>query len=59
MAKTFRPWDPDQRFLIPPAVQEFVPPDHISHFVRDLVRDSLDLSAIFATYCSRSRSFAS
>ena len=56
MAKTFRPWDPDQRFLIPPAVQEFVPPDHISHFVRDLVRDSLDLSAIFATY-SEERGF--
>jgi transposase len=56
MAKTFRPWDPDQRFLIPPAVQEFVPPDHISHFVRDLVRDSLDLSEIFATY-SEERGF--
>ncbi len=50
MAKTFRPWDPDQRFLIPPAVQEFVPAGHMSHFVRDLVRDSLDLSAILETY---------
>jgi transposase len=56
MAKTFRPWDPDQRFLIPPAVQEFVPADHVSHFVRDLVRDSLDLSEIFATY-SEERGF--
>lgn len=56
MAKTFRPWDPDQRFLIPPAVQEFVPPDHVSHFVRDLVRDSLDLSEIFTTY-SEERGF--
>jgi transposase len=56
MAKTFRPWDPDQRFLIPPAVHEFVRPDHISHFVRDLVRDSLDLSEIFATY-SEERGF--
>ena len=50
MAKTFRPWDLDQRFLIPPSVQEFVPPDHVAHFVRDPVRESLDLTAILATY---------
>jgi transposase len=31
-------------------VLDFVPPDHLSHFVRDTVRESLDLSAIMDTY---------
>lgn len=50
MAKTFREWSVDQRWLLPPSVQELVPADHLAHFVRDTVRESLDLSAIFAAY---------
>lgn len=50
MAKTFRTWEPEQRWLLPPAVQEFVPPGHLAHFVRELVREELDLSAIVAVY---------
>jgi transposase len=50
MAKPFRAWEPEQRWLLPPAVQEFVPPGHLAHFVRELVRDELDLSAILAVY---------
>ena len=50
MAKTFRPWDFDQVWLLPPSVQDFVPPGHTAHFVRDLVRESLDLSAILEQY---------
>jgi len=50
MAKTYRAWEPEQRWLLPPAVQEFVPPGHLAHFIRDLVRDELDLSAILAGY---------
>ena len=34
--------------LVPPSVKDFVPEGHLAHFVRDLVRDDLDLSAIFA-----------
>lgn len=56
MSKTFRPWDVEQRWLLPPSVRELVPPDHVSHFVRDLVRDSLDLSAILGEY-SEERGF--
>jgi transposase len=48
--KTFRSWDVDQSMLLPPSVKEFVPDDHPAHFVRDLVRDELDLSAIYADY---------
>lgn len=50
MSKTYRSWDVDQVFLLPPSVQDFVPSEHPCHFVRDLVRDSLDLSAIHASY---------
>ncbi|MCC7495861.1 MAG: IS5/IS1182 family transposase, partial [Fimbriimonadaceae bacterium] len=45
MSRTFLPWDVDQTWLLPPSVQELVPAGHVAHFVRDLVREALDLSA--------------
>ena len=50
MAKTFKSWDVDQPVLHPPSVQELVPAGHLAHFVRDLVRESLDVSAILKPY---------
>lgn len=50
MSKTFRAWDVDQGWLLPPSVHEFVPAGHLAHFVRDTVREALDLSAILDTY---------
>jgi len=50
MSKTFRSWDVDQRLLLPPSVDECVPAGHLAHFIRDTVRESLDLSAILARY---------
>ena len=50
MKKTFRPWQVDQSLLLPPSVHDFVPADHPAHFVRDLVREDLDLSAIVESY---------
>src|SRR5579862_7603202 len=50
MSKTFRSWDVDQSWLLPPSVHEFVPVGHPAHFVRDTVREVLDLSAITRTY---------
>ena len=50
MAKTFKSWDVDQVVLLPPSVQELVPAGHLAHFVRDLVRESLDVSAILTPY---------
>jgi transposase len=49
MAKTFRPYDPDQMLLMPPALGDWVPEDHLARFVRDVVA-ALDLSAIEDTY---------
>jgi transposase len=51
--KTFRSWDPDQQLLFPPSIKDFVPAGHMAHFVRDLVRNDLDLSAIHARYTER------
>ena len=46
MSRSFRGWDVDQSWLLPASVHEFVPPGHLAHFVRDTVREALDLSAI-------------
>jgi transposase len=50
MSKTFRSWDVDQGWLLPPSVHEFVPAGHLAHFVRDTVREGLELSAILDSY---------
>jgi transposase len=50
MSKTFRPWDVEQRWLLPPSVHELVAAGHVAHFVRETVREELDLSAILSTY---------
>jgi transposase len=50
MSKTFRSWDVDQAWLLPPSVHQFVPAGHLAHFVRETVREALDLSAIIGVY---------
>jgi len=50
MANTFKSWDVDQVVVLPPSVQELVPVGHLAHCVRDLVRESLDVSAILKPY---------
>ncbi len=50
MAKRFRSWEIDQIWLLPPSVQELVPEGHVAHFVRETVRESLDLSSILGEY---------
>ncbi|MGF1651210.1 MAG: IS1182 family transposase [Hyphomicrobiaceae bacterium] len=52
MSKHFRPWKIDQAQLLPPSVQDYVPDDHLSRFIVALVRESLDLSEIEASYRS-------
>src|ERR1700730_2282744 len=49
MAKTYRPYLPDQDFLLPPSLRDWLPEDHLVYFVSDLV-DELDLSAITTVY---------
>lgn len=49
MAKTYRPYDPDQSFLLAPNPADWLPEDHAAFFFRDLVAE-LDLSEILASY---------
>lgn len=49
MEKTFRPYDQDQTFLLPPSVREWVPAGDLAHFINDVV-DALDLTAIESVY---------
>jgi transposase len=50
MSKTFRDWEPDQVWLLPPSLQDLVPAGHVAHFVRDTVRSGLELNEIMAGY---------
>ena len=49
MSKTYLPYDPEQQLLLPAALQEWLPPDHLAYFISDVV-DQLDLSAITDRY---------
>jgi transposase len=49
MAKTFRTYLPEQNLLLPASLREWLPDDHLSYFVSDVV-DQLDLSAIERVY---------
>ena len=50
MSKTYRAWDVDQVWLLPPSIHDFVPGDHPAHVIREIVRLELDVSAILAVY---------
>ena len=50
----FRAYLPDQDFLLPPSLREWLPEDHLAYFVSDVV-DQLDLAAIYAKYGEEER----
>src|SRR6478735_2009947 len=52
MSRHFRPWTIDQTQLLPAAVVDYVPADHLAQFVVALAREHLDLSEIVASYKS-------
>ena len=49
MSKTYLPYDPDQQLLLPQALQEWLPEDHLAYFISDIV-DQIDLSEITGRY---------
>lgn len=56
MAKSYRPYDQHQQFLLPPSLSDWLPEDHLARFVDDLV-SRLDLSAITARYEAEERGY--
>jgi transposase len=52
LSKHFRPWKIDDAQLLPPSVQDYVPKEHPARFIEALVRESLDLCEIEASYNS-------
>jgi transposase len=49
MPTSYLPYEPTQDYLLPPSVREWLPQDHLAHFISDTV-DQLDLSAFYARY---------
>jgi transposase len=49
MSKTYRSWNPDQSYLLPPSPSDWLAEDDLVYFVLDTVRD-LNLKAITRKY---------
>ena len=56
MSKTFRRYEPDQMLLMPVALQEWLPADHLAYFISDVV-DQLDLGEIRSRYEQEERGY--
>lgn len=54
MLKGYRPYLPDQGFLLPPSLRDWLPEDHLAYFVSDVV-DQLNLSEMHAVYGEEQR----
>lgn len=49
MTTSYLPYDPQQQFLLPPALEEWLPEGHLAYFISDTV-DLLELSAFHSRY---------
>jgi len=49
MGTSFRRYDPDQTLLLPPSLRDWLPEDHLAHFISDTV-DELDLRTFYEIY---------
>ena len=49
MTTSYLPYCPDQQFLLPVALQDWLPENHLAYFISDAV-DRLDLSAFHRRY---------
>src|SRR6266436_4736725 len=54
MPKVYRSYQPEQDFLLPPSLREWLTEDHLAYFVSDVV-DQLDLTAMHAVYGEEQR----
>jgi transposase len=49
MPTSFLPYEPDQDFLLPPSLSEWLPENHLAYFVSEVI-DKLDLQEFYARY---------
>jgi transposase len=49
MPTSFLPYEPEQDFLLPPSVSEWLPENHLGYFVSEII-DRLDLEKFYARY---------
>ncbi len=49
MAREFLPYDIDQKLLLPPDLQDWLPDDHLARFILEVV-DELDLGEVYEPY---------
>lgn len=49
MPTSFRPYQPDQSYLLPPSPRDWLPDGHLAQFISDAL-DTLDLSGFYARY---------
>src|SRR4030043_2223160 len=54
--KTFRPYEPEQPFLMSASMCDWLPGDHLCYFISDVV-DHLDLSEIMKRYTNEERGY--
>ena len=52
MSGHYKTYDPDQLFLLPPSLKEWLPEGYLAYFVSDVV-DELDLSDIEKIYSAK------
>ena len=53
-SKVFRRYDPDQSFLLPPSLDDWLPEDHTARFISEVVDELLDLSVVYDSYVEAS-----
>jgi transposase len=56
MRKTYRPWNPNQQYLLPPSIQDWLPENDLVYFILDTV-NALDIEAITEKYEQEKRGF--
>jgi len=56
MPKKYRPYEPEQQYLMPPNLEEWLPEDHLARFLRD-VFEAVDLSEIYEEYEKSDRGY--
>ncbi|PXF55582.1 MAG: hypothetical protein C4B57_02895 [Deltaproteobacteria bacterium] len=49
MNYNFRSYNPEQPYLLPPSLDDWLPQDHLARFISETV-DQMDLSALITAY---------